>query len=92
VGHEGVEDVDVVVLKVGAKLSSYERCSETGDDPIGDAKYVGDLLDELSCLGSGSSGYQLDLNPVGEFVNCDVDVGEAIRGGLEGSDRVKPPQ
>jgi hypothetical protein len=90
VGHRSIIDVDTVVLAVVLELSSYERCSQVGDDPIGDAKSVGDLPDELSCLGSGSSGDLLDLNPLGEFVDCDVDVGEAIHDGLEGSDQVEP--
>jgi hypothetical protein len=46
---------------------------------------VWDLLDELGCLGGSGSGDRLHLDPLGELVDCDVDVGEATYGGLEGS-------
>jgi hypothetical protein len=50
---------------------------------------VGDLLGELGCLGGGGSDDRLDLDPLGELVDCNLDVGEATYGGLEGSGRVE---
>jgi hypothetical protein len=67
------------------EFSSSEQCAQGSNDPVGDTKSVGDLLDELYRRGSRYCHDWFDFDPLGELVDGDVDVGEATYSGLEGS-------
>jgi hypothetical protein len=72
--HGDVLDLDVVFTAEVLELGICELGSVIRYDPVRDAITIDDLGDELDCFGSSDLCDRLDLDPLGELVNCDEDV------------------
>ena len=63
--------------------------TQVGDDAVRQAKPVSDVVKQLDCLLRYSLDQGFVFDPLGEFVDVDVDPAETSRHGLEGPDHIQ---
>jgi hypothetical protein len=82
----------VVVITEVQDLLSGELGVVVGDDSIGTPKAEGNVLDKSYSFFGANFGQGLSLDPLGELVNRDKQVGEAPGRFFEGSQEIQAPQ
>ena len=70
---------------------SVELCAVVSDYGVGYSKWMDDISEEQHSLFSLDPCDRSDLNPLGEFVDCDKQVGEAPGRLLQRPDEVEAP-
>ena len=65
--------------------------TKVGDDPIRQPKPMDDVIEELRCFLCCRLDKRLVLDPLGEFVNSDINPSETIGGVLEWPNHVQSP-
>jgi len=78
--------VSVVELQ---ELSPSELCAVIGDHGVWHSKSLDNIREEQHCLFGLDPSDGSDLNPLGEFVDCDKQVGEAPGRLLQRPDEVE---
>jgi hypothetical protein len=81
----------VVVVAEIQKLFASELGAIVRDDTVGDPKAMNNIGEEEHNLLGPDAGDRAGLDPLGEFVDCDKQVGEAASCPFQGSDKVEPP-
>lgn len=83
--------MDVEVLAELHKWFSCELNSIIGDDGVGYPEPINNVAEECDSLRRLELGDGFGLDPLGEFVDNNEQVGEASEHLLEGPDQVQPP-
>jgi hypothetical protein len=73
------------------KLFTSELGAVVRDDTVGDPKAMDNVGEEEYGLLGPDAGDGAGLDPLGEFVNRDKQVGEAASCSFQWSDKVEPP-
>jgi hypothetical protein len=73
------------------KIFTSELGAVVRDDTVGDPKAMDDVSEEEHSLLGPDAGDGAGLDPLGEFVDCDEQVGEAASRPFQRSDKVEPP-
>jgi hypothetical protein len=73
------------------KLFTSELGAVVRDDTIGDPKAMDNVGEEEHSLLGPDAGDKAGLDPLGEFVDRNEQVGEAADCPFQGSDKVEPP-
>ena len=73
------------------ELGPSDIGAQVSDDAMGDAESVFDVVEELSCFGSGSLDQWLDVYPLRKLVNCYEDMVKAAWHCFEWPHHVQPP-
>jgi hypothetical protein len=81
----------VVVVTEIQKLFASELGAIVCDDTLGDPKAMNNVSEEEYSLLGPDAGDREGLDPLGEFVDCDEQVGEAASCPFQWSNKVKPP-
>jgi hypothetical protein len=84
--HGQLEHTDVVVVVEIQKLFTYELGVIVHDDAVGNSKAVDGFGKKEHSLLRPDVGDRTGLNPLGNFVNGDKQVGEAASFPFQGSD------
>jgi hypothetical protein len=85
------EHTNVVVVAEIQKLFTSKLGVIVRDDTVGNPKAVDDVGEKEHSLLGPDAGDRMGLDPLGKFVNCNEQVGEAASCPFQGSDQVKPP-
>jgi hypothetical protein len=80
------EHTDVVVVVEIQKPFTSELGAIVRDDAVGNPKAVDDVSKKEHGLLRSDAGDRMSLDPLGEFVNSDEQVGEAASCPFQGSD------
>jgi hypothetical protein len=83
--------LDVVAVAEIQKLFTSELGAIVCDDTVGDPKAMNNVGEEEHSLLGPDAGDRAGLDPLGEFVDCDEQVGEAASCPFQWSDKVEPP-
>jgi hypothetical protein len=83
--------MDVVVAAEIQKLFTSELGAVVRDDTVGNPKAVDNVGEKEHSLFGPDTGDRASLDPLGEFVDGDEQVGEATGCPFQRSDKVKPP-
>jgi hypothetical protein len=89
--HGRPEHTDVVVVAEIQKLLASELGAVVRDDTVGDPEAMNNVSEEEYSLFGPDAGDRAGLDPLGEFVDCDEQVGEAAGRPFQWSDKVEPP-
>jgi hypothetical protein len=90
-GHGRPEHANVMVVAEIQKFFTSELGAIVRDDAVGDPKAMNNVGEELHSLLGPDAGDRVGLDPLGELVNCDKQVGEAASRSFQRSDKVEPP-
>ena len=90
-GDRCIADLDAEFFSPILELGASELCPKITDDSLGNSKSNNDALHELYCLSRLESSNWLRLDPLGEFVDGDQDVGKTPWCLLEWADHMEPP-
>jgi hypothetical protein len=69
--------MNVVIIAEIQEFPSCELCVMVVDDGVRDSEAMDDVCEENHCLLGHDVGEGADLNPLGEFINCDQQVRKA---------------
>jgi hypothetical protein len=83
--------MDVMAVAEIQKLFTSELGVVVRDDTVGDPKAMDNIGEEEHSLLGPDAGDRAGLDPLGEFVDCNEQVGEAACCPFQGSDEVEPP-
>ena len=83
-GNGDVFNGDAPVFAEVPKMMADKRGSEVGDDAVRETESMDDIFEKLDCLLCSSQDKRFVLDPLGEFVDGDVDVPEPPSAGLKG--------
>jgi hypothetical protein len=80
----------VVVVAENQKLFTSKLGAIVHNDTVGNPKAVDDVGEKEHSLLEPDAGDRAGLDPLGEFVNGNEQVGETASGPFQGSDKVEP--
>ena len=87
-GNGDVFDGDASVFVEVPKVMASKRSSEVGDNVIRETKSMDDIFKELDCFPCSSRDDRFILDPLGEFVDGDIDIPETTWRWLERPDHI----
>ena len=90
-GNGDVFNEDAPVFAEVPKMVASKRGSKVGDDAVRETESMDNVFEELDCFLCGSRDKRFVLDPLGEFVDGDIDVPETTRCWLERLDHIQSP-
>ena len=90
-GNRNIFNRDAPVFAEVPKMMAGKSCPEVGDDAVQETESVYDVLKELDCFFSSSCDEWFVLDPLGEFIDGDLDIPESTRRWLERPDHIQSP-
>ena len=77
-GNGDIFDGDATVFTEVLEVMDSKCTFEVGDDAVQETESIDNVFKELDCFLCDSRNKRFVLDPLGEFVNGDVDVPESI--------------
>ena len=90
-GNGDVFNGDASVFAKVRKMVAGKRGSEVGDDAIRGTESMDNVFKELDCFLCGSRDKRFVLDPLGEFVDGDIDIPKTTWRWLERPDHIQSP-
>ena len=87
-GNGDVFDRDASVFAEVPKVMASKCSFKVGDNAVRETESVDDIFEELDCFLCSSRDERFILNPLGEFVDGDIDVPETTWRWLERPDHI----